>query len=263
MIASSFSLFLYMATAAWAQDFNSGMPMQHQWTTTASTTTTTAAGTPPTIHGWYNSTALHGSTGAIGALAGEPASIATGDLIIYWVQACGGEDSTPTGAGSWTEEHDAESGTSCAATGDVHLSVYWKTAESSSPADSWSDAGDHTMVGAVVIAGETVDTTSPFKVEASSEDSTATAAPTLPGITTTQKGCLAFTAVVFDDDNMVDCTGWDGSWTEVFDDGANAGNDGYMCVATYSLPSAASTGDTTISVSATGTTAKYTFAICE
>jgi hypothetical protein len=196
---------------------------------------------------------------AFSTIAALP-TIASGDLLVLWVETAAEAFTIPTG---WTEiSSSPQSIGTAAGASSTRLTICTKTADGSDD-PTMADSGNHTIAG---MASITHGGGTPTVHVTAGDTGASDTAVTFPSVTTTEADCLILNLVT----NVQDTSGglvsgWTNSnlagFAELWDNNTTNGNGGGIGVGSGTLASAGSTGSSTATLSMSSPQARITLAI--
>ena len=196
---------------------------------------------------------------------GVPSGTATGDLLVMF---CETNTASTCSSSGWTSAGYSDSGSG---TNNSRLTILYKLAESSTPARTLNDAGNHAYGHIIGIDGETVSATTPIAHFTAEDRTSAGTAISIAGITTTANGCLILAGSSdgvdgINADGQCDISGTSngtlGSVTERIENRRGNGDGGTICVGSGTQAAAGATGTWAYNHTGSSIGGEVTIAVC-
>ena len=185
-----------------------------------------------------------------------PASIATGDILLLFLETANEAITIPTpNGGTWTAVTNSPQGTGTAAsTSATRLTVFWSRYNGTQGAPTTSDSGEH-QAGRIIAIRGAANIGNPWDVIAGGVEATADTSGSIPGATTTATNTLVVIAIATslpDSTSTTRFSAWTNanltSITERTDNSVTAGNGGGLGVATGIKATAGAYGNTAVTL---------------
>ncbi len=185
-----------------------------------------------------------------------PANIATGDILLLFLETANQAITIPTpNGGTWTEVTNSPQGTGTAGgTTGARLTIFWSRYNGSQGDPTTSDSGDHQQGRIIAIRGVTT-SGNPWDITTGGTEAVSDTSGLIPGATTTVPNTLVVTAIAT---SLPDATGTSNfsSWTnsnltsitECIDNTVTAGNGGGLGIVTGIKATAGVYGNTAVTL---------------
>jgi hypothetical protein len=182
-----------------------------------------------------------------------PAGIATGDILLLFVETANQASSiSAANGGTWTEITAAQGTGTAGGTSAARLTAFWSRYNGTQGAPTVADSGDHQIARMIAVRGA-ASSGNPWDVAVGGVEATSDTSGSIPGATTTVANTLVVVAVAGslpDSNGTANFSAWANanltSLTERTDNTSNSGNGGSLGVATGVKATAGAYGATTV-----------------